>query len=147
MFKSKYTLTELARLLNRSEDSIAREIETGALRLSSTPPERRRGGADVPGEIAMSDIEGWLGKTAARRMLDPTAKRPGKVVEEETITVDQETIAGIKKIRVVGTVKKCQGCGRLLRISEFSKDATSPDWLSRLCRDCQTKKVRMKRRG
>ncbi len=146
MFKSKYTLAELARLLNRSEDSIAREIETGALRLSTTPPERRRGAADVPSEIAMSDLEGWLGKDAARRMLDPTAKRASKVIDEEPITIDHETIAGIKRIRVVGTVKKCQGCGRLLRINEFTKDATSPDWLSRLCRDCQTKKVHMKRR-
>ena len=146
MFKSKYTLSELSRLLNRSVDSITREIETGSLRLSDTPPERRRGGASVPSEIAMSDIEGWLGKDRARRMLDPAAKRSVKPPKEEPITIDHETLAGIKHIRVVGTVKKCQGCGRLLRITEFTKDAASPDWLSRLCKDCQTKKVRMKRR-
>jgi hypothetical protein len=146
MFKSKYSLTELARLLHRSVDSITREIEAGSLPLSATPPARRRGGAEVPDEINMSDIERWLGKDAARRTLDPTAKHTAKKPEEEPLMIDQDTIAGIRKIRVVGTVKKCQGCGRLLRISEFTKDAASPDWLSRLCKDCQTKKIRLKRK-
>jgi hypothetical protein len=146
MFKSRYTLSELARLLHRSEDSIVREIEAGTLPLTSTPPARRRGGETVPDAIMTSDIERWLGKDSARRLLDPAAKRAAKKGEEEELTIDQETIAGIRKIRVVGTVKKCQGCGRLLRITEFTKDATSPDWLSRLCKDCQTKKTRLKRR-
>lgn len=144
MYRSRYTLSELARLLNRSEDSIVREIETGSLRLYSSARRRRRGGSDVPSHISVGDLERWLGKDKARQLLDPAAKEV--TIDQEPIEITHETLPGIRKIKTVGTVKKCLGCGRVLRITEFTKDATSKDWLSRMCKDCQTKKVRMKRK-
>ena len=122
MFRSKYTLAEIARLLRRSEESLKRDIKAGIFRIRSGDPMRRRGGDQGRQyEISARDMKEY----AERKLGMKLAKPKGKTEElpPERRSLDDR-------------VKECTSCGRLRPISDFTRDARYRDGLSPICTTC-----------
>lgn len=124
MFRSKYTLAEIARMLKRSETSIVRDIESGYFVLSSEPVGRRRGGGNKNYEITVHDLKGYLGEKGALAILDPA-------------TVKEEAAPVAKRTTELGSVKRCRACGRFRPIDDYGRDYKEPDGLHPLCKECR----------
>jgi len=124
MFRTKYSLAEVARMLKRSEASLIRDIESGAFVLGRAPVGRRRGGGHKVYEISLKDLKGYLGEKEALRLVDPSHGR-----EEPVKRPTQRTTE-------LGTVKRCPSCGRLKPLDDFPRDYSRSDGLAKVCKDC-----------
>lgn len=121
MFRSKYSLAEVARMLRRSETSLVRDIEAGVFTLGREPIGRRRGGSNKNYEITLHDLKGYLGE-----------KEAVALVEHRKVEA-----AAIKRTTDMGSVKRCRGCGRFRPVDDFGRDFHQPDGLHPLCKECR----------
>ena len=124
MYRSKYSLAEVARMLNRSEASLVRDIEAGVFVLGREPIGRRRGGSNKVYEITLKDLKGYLGEQEALRLIDPGRGR------------EEPVAAPVKRTTEMGTVKRCPSCGRLRPLDDFPRDYSRSDGLAAICKDC-----------
>lgn len=121
MYRKTFTVAEVARLLNRSEQAIQRDIDTGILHLQHRPHERRRGGPPDY-EITLRDLEGYVGRAEAARLL-------GIGPEAET--------ARLPAAAAPGEYKVCEACGLRKPKEAFRRDFRQPDGVSEYCRECE----------
>jgi hypothetical protein len=122
MFRSSYTLAEIARLLGRSEQAIRRDIEAGIFKVRSGSPMRRRGGDQGRQyEISQRDLEEYAEKRLA-------VKLPGRKPKEEPPVPERRPLEG--------QAKQCTSCGRLRPITDFTRDMRYKDGLSPVCTTC-----------
>lgn len=131
MFKARYLLSDVARILRRSEQSLIRDIEAGILKVGGVTGGTRRTGTNPDYAVTLGDLEHYLGKDKARRIFgSPTHKR----------TPQAEAPPAKPQARY----KKCRSCGKLKPLSDFPREASEQDWLSADCSTCI--ELRKKRR-
>ena len=136
--RSRYTLDELARALNRSRMSLMRDIEMGRFPLERRENERRRGGPGMVHHVSARDVEGYLGRTRARQLLEGRELPKG---ETAPLPERQEREAA-KKARL----KRCVTCRKILTTREFRHDESMPDKLASSCNDCVSRHAERQRR-
>ena len=124
MFRTKYTLSELARMLRRSEQSLLRDIKMGRLPAGSSR-RRRRMGKGTRYEFAHQDLMRNLPTRDIRRLNSFLGK---KTVPEE----EQVATRGIKR---------CKTCEMYRPVSKYPFDPESPDKLSADCITCVDKQA------
>jgi len=134
MFRTKYTLTEVARMLRRSRGFVEREIESGRLG-AQLVSFRRRGGGNRSYLISTGNLRRYLGPKMSKQLLD--VGKPEKPAEEPMV----------ERAAVFGTVKRCNICGRIRSEREFMADALYPDKLFPTCRDCMAEQAKRWRGG
>jgi len=122
MFRSKYTLSEIARMLRRSEESLKRDIEAGIFRIRSGDPMRRRGGDQGRQyEISERDLKEYAEDKLGIKLTKPKVK-------VELLPPERQPLEG--------RVKECKSCGRLRPVSDFTRDTRYRDGLSPICTTC-----------
>jgi hypothetical protein len=128
MFKSRYLLSDVARILHRSESSLKRDAEIGLLKLRTSGYSRTSAGSGEIYSMTLSDLVRYMGKDEAyaafgsathRKALEPSAHPEHPLVEAK--------------------YKKCRICGRLKPISDFPREASSTHWLAAECLQCRAK--------
>jgi hypothetical protein len=126
MFRTKYTLSEVARMLKRSLAFMVREVESGRLG-AALESVRRRGGGNRSYLISVGNLKRYLGPKMSHQLLGTGApeKRPEEVIDE--------------RAPVYGSAKRCNTCGRIRSVREFMKDSLYPDNYYPTCRDCMSK--------
>ena len=131
MFRRRYSLSEVARILKRSERSLLRDIKSGAFRVSrGIAGSWRSGRFDPKFDIRLRDIEQYVGRERAAELFEGKKKRVEEIIE------------------VVGKdarIKKCHTCGKLKPVSEFSRVSWALDWLSHECKECEGKRAEVNR--
>lgn len=129
MFRTKYTLPEVARMLKRSQAFVVREVESGRLgaELESV---RRRGGGNRIYMISVGALKRYLGPKASHQLLGTgePEKRPEEITDE--------------RAAVYGSAKRCNICGRIRSVREFIADSLYPDSYYPTCRDCMAKEAK-----
>lgn len=124
MFRTKYTLAELARMLRRSEQSLRRDIRMG--RLPATSSRRRRSmGGGTRYEFAHKDLV----RNLSSRDLNRLNSFIGKHHEPAEPVVAQRGI------------KRCKTCEMFRPVSKFSYDVNAFDKLSKDCISCLDKQA------
>ena len=129
MFRSKYSLSEVARVLRRSRQSLIREIEAGLFHVRDLA---RRTGTALSYEVTMRDLERYLGRDMARRLFDRGSRRP---TPSEEVAVPP----GKPQAKVKAQYRVCKSCGRFKPLSEFARQAGRASWVSDECNDCRAK--------
>jgi hypothetical protein len=126
MYKARYLLSDVARMLKRSEASLLRDAEAGLLRLRATSGSRTRSGSSEVYAMTFGDLSKYLGKARAHAIFGSSTTRRRLLVEEPE-----------PKQRVAAKYKKCRVCGRLKPITEFPREASETHWLAAECSDCK----------
>jgi hypothetical protein len=129
MFRSKYTLSEVARVLRRSRQSLIREIEAGLFHVRDLA---RRTGTALSYEVTMRDLERYLGRDMARRLFDRGSRRP-------TPATGQPEPQGRPPLKAGAQYRMCKTCGRYKPLSDFARQAGRASWLSDECTDCRAR--------
>jgi hypothetical protein len=131
MFHRRYSLSEVARILKRSERSVLRDIRSGVFRVARGISGSWRSGRFDPNfDIRLRDLEHYVGRERAAELFVGKKKKAEEIVE----AVGEE-----------GRVKKCRTCGKLKPVSEFSRVSWTLDWLSHECKDCERKRTELNR--
>jgi len=129
MFRSKYTLDEVARVLRRSRQSLIREIEAGLFHVRDLA---RRTGAALSYDVTMRDLERYLGRDRARLLFDRGWRRP-KPSEEPAAP------PGKPRAKFKALYRMCKTCGRYKPLSDFARQAGKASWVSDECTDCRAR--------
>ncbi len=124
MFRTKYTLAELARMLKRSEQSLLRDIRMGRLPTGSSRRRRSMGGG-TRYEFAHQDLVRNLAPRDLNRLHSFLGKKHVK-------TEEQIATRGIKR---------CVTCEMFRSVSKFPPDADSKDKLNKECITCLESKA------
>lgn len=119
MFRTKYTLAELARMLRRSEQSLRRDVRMGRLPTGSSRRRRSMGGG-TRYEFAHQDLERNLAPRDMNRLNVYLGKKHVK-------TEEQIASRGIKR---------CVTCEMFRSVSKFPPEADAPDKLNKECVTC-----------
>ena len=135
--RTNYTLNELSRALNRSRVSLMRDIAIGRFPISRREPERRRGGMGMVWQVSGKDVEGYLGRTRARQLLEGRGKPQG-----ETAPLPEKQLReAVQKARL----KRCVTCRKILTTREFRHDESMHDKLSPHCNVCMKRHAERRR--
>lgn len=121
MWRTKYTLREVARILRRSEGSLMRDIRAGVFRVTSKLGAHQRGRQRTY-EISMKQLERYLGEERAHRLFDKSAKSKAEVAVEAMR--DRNT-------------KECRLCGQYKPPQDFTRDGRYTDGLFPYCKECE----------
>jgi hypothetical protein len=133
MFKSRYLLSDVARILNRSEVSLMREAKLGHLHAHPIGSSRTTAGSSELYSVTLSDLVRYMGKDEAYNAFGPNQYRKRAAVEPEQ---------PVKKEPMQAKYKKCRICGRLKQISAFPREAGLTHWLAAECLSCLDKQHR-----
>lgn len=128
MFKSRYLLSDVARILRRSEASLKRDADLGLLRIRTSGYSRTRAGAGEIYSVTLSDLVRYMGKEQAYAAF-------GSATHAKKLEVSEPPEQPVTEAKY----KKCRICGRLKPISEFPREASATHWLAAECLACRNK--------
>ncbi len=128
MFKSRYLLSDVARILRRSESSLKRDAEVGLLKLRTSGYSRTKAGSNEIYSVTLSDLVRYLGKDEAYAAF-------GSKTHAKKLAPSEPPAPGAAEAKY----KKCRICGRLKPISDFPREASSTHWLAAECLQCRSK--------
>jgi hypothetical protein len=127
MFKGRYLLSDVARMLRRSEQSLILDIKLGLLKVQGTTGGFRRTGGHTDYSVTLGDLERFLGRDKARHIFGNRTK---------AVKAVEATQSAQKPARY----KKCKTCGKLKPLEEFPREAGIYNWLSAECNSCAEKR-------
>ena len=133
MFKSRYLLSDVARILNRSEVSLMRDAQMGRLNAHPIGASRTKAGSSEIYAVTLSDLVRYMGKEEAYSAFGPNQYRKREKAEPEQPAPKEPLQA---------KYKKCRLCGRLKPINAFPREAGLTHWLAAECLSCLEKQRR-----
>lgn len=126
MFRARYLLSDVARLLRRSESSLLLDAKLGLLKVRASTATRTKSGSNEVYAVTLTDLVRYMGKEKAYAVFgSPTHAK--KLALEQPLAHKPITEAKYKKCRI---------CGRLKPISDFPREAGATHWLAAECNQC-----------
>jgi hypothetical protein len=127
MFRARYLLSDVARLLRRSESSLLLDAKLGLLKIRASSASRTKSGANEVYAVTLGDLVRYMGKDKAYSVFG-SSTHARKLAPEDAFP---------HKPSVEAKYKKCRICGRLKPISDFPREAGSTHWLAAECNTCK----------
>jgi len=125
MFRLKYTIPEVARLLKRSKSAVTSDIARGRLKTQGRLPSARALKPSSSVQVFVNDLKRYLGDARAKMIFGGGEERKEEVVAKRK----DRTFAP-------GRYKQCRTCGRIKPVTDFVRDQRYKDWLSPDCKAC-----------
>jgi len=96
MWRTRYTLREVARILRRSERSLLRDIRAGLFKVTSKIGAHMRGSQRTY-EVSMKQLERYLGEERAHRLFDRAAKDKAAAAVEAMRDRNTKELQGVRE--------------------------------------------------
>lgn len=129
MFRARYLLSDVARLLRRSESSLLLDAKIGLLKVRASSATRTKSGSNEVYAVTLNDLVRYMGKEKAYAVFG-SSTHVKKLSSEDYVP---------PKPVIAAKYKKCRLCGRLKPIDDFPREAGATHWLAAECLQCQEK--------